>query len=208
MRRVAAIGATTALINLILNVFIGLSVGVSVCVGKDIGAKQDEHVSKEVHTSAALGVLCGIFVGAFGVIMAEPLLKMIETPTDILPSAVLYVRIFFVGAPASLLFNFLSAALRANGNTKTPFYILTISGAANVILNIIFVFFLKMGVAGVAIAMVLSQYLSAVLVVLYMSRDGGLLRLERKKIRFTADKVKSIVREGLPSGIQGAVFSL
>lgn len=205
---VAAVGATSSLINLIVNVFIGLSVGVNVCVGKYIGAKSDRDAEEATHTTAALGIISGILVFAIGIVLAEPMLRLMATPEDILPLSLLYVRIYFIGAPANLFYNFIAAVLRAKGDTKNPLYILTAAGAVNVALNFLFVSAFSMGVAGVAVATVISQYLSAVLIAVFASKSDGMCKLNIREIRLYSDKVKSIIKIGLPSGIQGSVFSL
>ena len=205
---VAAVGSTGSLINLIINVFMGISVGVNVVVANAIGARKFDDVSKAVHTAAALGVFCGVAVGIFGFCVSASVLRLMSTPEDVLPLATLYTKIYFLGTPANILYNFLSAVLRAQGDTRRPLYILGISGVVNVVLNLIFVIVFKMDVAGVAVATIVSQYLSAVMVsyILIKSHDYCKIRIRQVKIHKSA--LKKIVRIGLPSGLSGTVFSL
>ena len=176
----AAVGSTGSLINLIINVFMGLSVGTSVMVARYYGAGDVRMVQDTVHTSILVALLSGIVVGIFGFVMAKPILRLMDSPDDVIDLAALYVRIYFVGMPFNLLYNFGAGILRAVGDTKRPLYYLTISGAANVILNLILVIVFHMGVAGVAIATVVSQAISMVLVLLCLIRTQGIIHLDLK----------------------------
>jgi putative MATE family efflux protein len=203
---VAAVGATTPMINLIVNVFIGLSVGVNVCIGTYCGARRDEDVRRATGSAMMLGVGSGLIVTVLGIAFSRVILTLMQTPTDVLDASVLYANVYFLGAPANLLYNFLAAVLRAKGDTKRPLFILAFCGAINVILNVVFVALFNMGVLGVAIATVISQYISAVLIVFMILRDdGGRLFSEFKIHR---ESLKEITVLGVPSGIQGSVFSL
>lgn len=203
---VAAVGATTPMINLIVNVFIGLSIGVNVCVGNYCGAGQNDRVRDATRSAMLLGVVSGIIVAAMGIASSRAILIAMKTPTDVLDASVLYANVYFLGAPANLLYNFLAAVLRAKGDTKRPFYILASCGVINVILNIVFVAVFEMGVLGVAIATVISQYISAVLIIFAVVRDEGGRLFEDFKLH--RESVTKIISLGLPSGIQGSVFSL
>ncbi|MBO7334607.1 MAG: polysaccharide biosynthesis C-terminal domain-containing protein, partial [Lachnospiraceae bacterium] len=161
----AAIGSTSSLINLLVNLFIGLSVGANVLVARFFGSGRESDVSETVHTAVLLSIISGFFLAGFGFFMAPKLLIMMGTPEEVLPLSVLYIRIYFMGMPVSLLYNFVSAILRAIGDTKRPLIYLTIAGFLNVICNIIFIVIFGMGVDGVAYATVLSQAVSAILVV-------------------------------------------
>lgn len=204
----AAVGSTSSLINLIVNVFMGLSIGASVVVSQYYGAGKKKDVSETVHTSIAVSVISGIVVGIFGVIMAKQLLRAMGTPEDVLNHASLYMRIYFAGMPATMVYNFGSAILRAVGDTKRPLYFLTISGIINVVLNLVFVIVFHMGVAGVALATVIAQCVSVVLVIICLVRFDGSIKLHIKKIRIYKSKLVEIIKIGLPAGIQGSIFAI
>ncbi len=203
-----AVGATGALINLLVNLFMGLSVGTSVIVAQDYGADRPADVSRSVHTSITVSILGGLFVGAVGIIFCRPLLSLMGTPDNILDLSALYMRIYFLGMPANMVYNFGAAVLRAVGDSKRPMYYLIISGIVNVILNLIFVIAFRMSVAGVAIATVVSQYLSVVLLMLCLLHSDGCIRFFWKKMQLDPEKLKSLVRIGLPAGMQGTLFSI
>ena len=204
----AAVGSVGSLNNLIISLFIGLSVGANVLVARYTGSRNHDAVSQTVHTSVLLSVLGGLLLTVIGVVLAEPLLVIMGSPEDVIDLAVLYVRILFIGMPVQMLYNFCAAILRAVGDTKRPLYFLTIAGVINVILNLIFVIGLHMSVAGVALATILSQAVSAVLVVRALMGMEGPTRLNLKKLRIHPGKLREIIRIGLPAGIQSSVFSL
>ena len=204
----AAVGSTGSLINLIINVFMGLSVGTSVMVARYYGAGDVRMVQDTVHTSILVALISGIVVGIFGFVMAKPILRLMDSPDDVIDLATLYVRIYFVGMPFNLLYNFGAGILRAIGDTKRPLYYLTISGAANVVLNLILVIVFHMGVAGVAIATVVSQAISMVLVLLCLIRTQGIIHLDLKKLRIRKASLLGIMQVGLPAGLQGSLFSI
>ena len=204
----AAVGSTSALINLLVNVFIGLSVGANVMVARFYGAGQQRDLEETVHTAMVMAAAGGVILIAVGMVLAGPLLKLMGTPKDVLSLAVLYMEIFFVGMPANLVYNFGSAILRAVGDTKRPLYFLLIAGVVNVILNLFFVIALSMGVAGVALATVVSQCISACLIVRCLMKTDAGYRLDLKKLRVVRNKARSIVKIGLPAGLQGAIFSV
>jgi len=204
----AAVGSTGSLTNLIISLFMGLSVGSSVAVAQYYGAGEHKHVNEVVHTSIATSLVTSIIVGIFGVTMAEKLLSAMGSPPDVLGQATQYLRIYFAGMPASMLFNYGSSILRAVGDTKRPLIYLTISGIVNVVLNLVFVIFFHMGVAGVAWATIISQVLSAVLVMICLVQFNGSIKLEIRAIRFHKDKLLQLMKIGLPAGLQGSIFSL
>jgi putative MATE family efflux protein len=204
----AAVGSTTALISLIINLFIGLSIGASIVMANYYGAGRQKDANETVHTAIAMSAVSGIILTVFGVLMAKPLLQAMGTPDDVLEQAALYMKIYFLGMPASMIFNFSSAILRAVGDTRRPLYFLSISGVLNVALNLLFVIAFHLDIAGVAVATVISQYLSIVLILLCLLRSDGCLRLRWRKIRFNTDKLLAIIKVGLPAGMQGAIFSL
>ena len=203
-----AVGATSSLINLLINVFIGMSVGTNVLAAHFYGADRKEELGQTVHTSIALSLISGVILGIAGFSLAKPLLSLMGTPDDILPHAVIYMQIYFIGVPGMLLYNFGSAILRAVGDTKRPLYYLLFAGVINVLLNLFFVIVLGIGVAGVALATILSQFISAALVIRCLIKEEGAYHLDVHSIRLYPDKVVRILRVGLPAGFQGAVFSI
>ena len=203
----AAVGATGALINLITNAFIGLSLGASVVVAQNMGAGRTADVSKTVHTSVMIGAIGGIFLAVVGIILARPMLALMETPPDVIDQSVLYTQIYFAGMPAMLLYNFGAAVLRAVGDSKHPLIFLTISGIVNVVLNVVFVYYFNMGVAGVATATDISQVLSAILALRCLNKADDCYKFEPRKLKISTDKLWEIIRIGLPAGIQSSLFS-
>ena len=204
----AAVGSNTALINLVTNLFMGLSVGANVVAARYFGAQKDKEVSRVVHTSIVLGIYSGLIMTAVGIIGAEKILELMQTPKEILHLAATYLRIYFLGMVAMMVYNFASAILRAVGDTKRPLYYLFAAGIINVILNLVFVIGFKMDVAGVGLATVISQCISAVLVVRCLMKETGAIKLILKKLRLDKAMFIRIVQIGLPAGFQGIVFSL
>lgn len=204
----AAVGATGALINLIINTFMGLSVGTSVVVAQDYGAQDWQGVSRSVHTSITIGAIGGVAVTAIGMVFCSPMLRIMGTPGDIIDLSRLYMLIYFIGVPANMVYNFAAAILRAVGDSRHPMYYLIVTGILNVILNLIFVIPLRMSVAGVALATVISQYLSMVLILICLIRSHGPIALSLKKLCIDKEKLAPIVRIGLPAGLQSALFSI
>ena len=204
----AAVSSVGALINLLVNAFMGLSVGAAVVVAQDYGAKDYEGVSKTVHTSYLISIIGGIVVGAIGLIFSRQFLIWMGSPEDVLPLSTEYLMIYFIGTPANMAYNFGASILRSIGDTKRPLYFLTISGLVNVVLNLVLVIVFHMGVAGVAYATIISQILSAVMVIVYMMKSKDCVRFVPKKMRIYGDKLKKMLYIGLPAGFQGTVFSL
>ena len=204
----AAVGSTGALINLLVNVFMGLSVGASVVVARAYGAGDNASVSTGVHTAITVAGVAGVLVGVLGFVASHPLLKWMGSPDDVLDMATLYMKIFFVGMPANMLYNFVAAILRAVGDTRRPLYYLTVSGILNVLLNLLLVIVFHMGVAGVAIATVASQVMSMTLVMICLIRSDGPIHLDLRKLRIHLSQLVEIVRVGLPAGLQGSLFSI
>lgn len=204
----AAVGSTGALINLIINVFIGLSVGANVLVARYYGAGEKEQVSQAVHTSVLLSLLCGVVLIAVGVLLAQPLLELMGTPDDVIDMSATYMRIYFCGMPVIMLYNFGAAILRSVGDTKRPLYFLIVAGLINVVLNLFFVIVCGMDVDGVALATVISQVVSAGLILLCLMRMEGPCHLDLHKLHIYKDKMWQIVRVGLPAGLQGCIFSI
>ncbi|CBK73096.1 putative efflux protein, MATE family [Butyrivibrio fibrisolvens 16/4] len=204
----AAVGSTNSLINLMTNLFIGMSVGANVCAAQFYGAGNHSDVKKTVHTSTAFSLICGVLLIFIGLFLAKPILEIMGSPEDVIDLAVLYVRLYFLAMPAIMLYNFLAAILRAAGDTTHPLVFLTIAGVVNVILNLFLVIVLNLGVAGVAIATVTSNYISCFMLVGFFKKQEDALKLEFSRVRIDKRILNRIIRIGLPAGIQGTVFSL
>ena len=204
----AAVSSTGALINLIVNVFMGLSIGSSVLVAQSFGAGKHKDVSEAVHTSIAIALISGVIVGVFGFFATRTMLEWMSSPEDVIDLSALYVKIFFLGSPANMLYNFGASILRAVGDTKRPLYFLMFSGVINVIMNLIFVIGFGLDVAGVALATIISQFVSAALIFICLLRSDGPIKLYIKKIKIHWKKLGKILAVGLPAGIQGSVFSI
>ncbi len=204
----AAVGSTGSLISLFTNFFISLSVGTSVLVARSFGANDHDAIEKSVHTSIAVSAACGLFVGALGLAFARGILGVMGTPEDIIGLAALYLRIYFLGMPFSMIYNFAAAILRSVGDSTRPTLYLTISGAVNVVLNMVFVIVFKMGVAGVAWSTVISQALACVLTVLTLMRTDRSCKLVLKKIRIDLPIMRELFKIGLPAGLQSTLFSV
>ncbi|WP_026528795.1 MATE family efflux transporter [Butyrivibrio sp. VCD2006] len=204
---VAAIGSTGSVINMILSVFMGLSVGVNVLAARYFAARQKKEMEETVHTTIALALLGGIAIGVIGFFISRPILELMGSPEEVIGLSTLYMRIYFIGMPVNMLYNFGAAVLRATGDTRRPLYYLINAGFVNVILNLIFVMGLHMNVAGVALATILAQALSAFFIVRALIRTDEIYKLDLKKVRVDADKAKRIIRVGLPAGFQGMIFS-
>lgn len=204
----AAVGSTSALINLLINVFIGLSIGANVLVAQYFGAGKEKEVQDTVHTAITISLICGLALVFLGIFAAGPLLKIMGTPDDVLEKAILYMRVYFTGMPVLMLYNFGAAILRAVGDTKRPLYFLIAAGVVNVILNLGFVILLHMGVAGVALATVISQCISVLLVCRCLMKSDSAYRLDLSRLGVRWRTLKRIAQIGLPAGFQGAVFSV
>ena len=205
----AAVGSTTALINLLTNVFIGLSVGTNVITARHFAAKEENDVSQTVHTSILISLIGGFFLTIIGIIFAPMILELMGAPRGVLDLAAKYLRIYFLGMTATTLYNFGSAILRAIGDTRRPLIFLIVSGIVNVVLNLLLVATpLDMGVAGVAIATAISQCISAILVTICLIKEKSSVHLDLKKLKVHKEKLVKILKIGLPAGIQGSLFSL
>ena len=203
----AAVGSTSSLINLLTNFFMGLSVGANVLVARYFGAKQNKDLKETVHTAMMLSIYSGLALTVIGFIGAPQILVWMQAPEDILPLSVMYLRIYFIGMTAMMLYNFGSAIMRAVGDTRRPLYYLAAAGVINVILNLFFVIVLHMDVAGVATATVISQCISAFLIVRCMMNMKDSIHLELSALRINPDKFKRILQIGLPASVQGILFS-
>lgn len=204
----AAVGSTGTLVNLLTNFFMGLSIGGNVLASRYYGAKQDRELSETVHTSVLLSLISGVALTVIGLVLTKPLLRLLNVPEEIFDLAVLYLRIYFLGMTATMAYNFGSAILRAVGDTKRPMYYLSFAGVVNVILNLFFVIVLHMDVAGVALATVISQCISAALVLRCLMKTEGPMKLDLKRLRVDPQKFRMIVSIGLPASVQGILFSI
>lgn len=205
---VAAVGATSAIINLITNLFIGLSVGAGVSVAHGLGAGKSNEVYRTVHTAVPIAIVSGIILTAVGIGGSRFFLELMGTPDDVINLSATYMKIYFIGITSSMIYNFGSAILRAAGDTKSPLMYLTAAGVVNVILNLIFVILLKMDVAGVATATTVSQTVSAILILRAMMNRNDACKLILKEMRFYRRQIFRIIQIGIPAGIQGSLFSI
>ncbi len=204
----AAVSSTGSLINLLVNVFMGLSVGASVVIARYYGARDVVSLRKAEHTAMTMALIMGVAVGIFGFLAARPMLQLMDSPEDVIDGAALYVRIYFLGMPANMLYNFGAGVLRAVGDTKRPMYYLIVAGLINVLLNLLLVIVFHLDVAGVAIATVASQVISAALVLLCLFRSRSVIHLSLQECRVDRKSMREIIRIGLPAGLQGSLFSI
>ncbi len=204
----AAVGSTSSAINLIINLFIGISTASGILVARKFGAKNQSGVSKAVHTSIAVSIIGGIFLTVVGLLVANPLMRLMGSPEEVLDLSVLYMRIYFLGAIPMLVYNFGGAILRAIGDTRRPLIFLVISGIINVVLNVVFVAGFDMSVSGVAIATLISQTISAILVLRALINTDECYKLILKKLYIYKSELLEVIRIGIPAGIQGATFSI
>lgn len=204
----AAVGSTGSLVNLFVNVFLGLSMGSGVMVARHIGAKDDKRISDCVHTAMLLSLICGVLIGIIGFFFSGEMLKLMQVPDDVLDLATLYLKVYFLGSPGLMTYNFGASIVRATGDTKRPLIVLAVSGIVNVILNLILIIVFKFGVEGVAIATIVSQYLSAIMIVAYLFTINNSCRLNISCFRIDRTELKQILRLGLPAGVQSSLFSI
>ena len=204
----AAVGSNTSLINLFVNFFMGISIGANVLVSRYYGAKQEKELSETVHTAIAISLFSGVILAIIGAILSPTILSWMQVPKEVLPLAVVYLRVYFIGMPALMLYNFGAAILRAIGDTKRPLYFLAIAGIVNVTLNLFFVIKLHWGVFGVAFATVISQVISAWFVLRCLMKETGRIRVEIKKLYIHKDKIKRMLQIGVPAGLQSVLFSI
>ena len=203
----AAVGSTTALINLLINLIMGVSMGTSVLCGHFYATKDKKAMSETVHTSISFALIGGIVIGLLGILLSPWALTLMDTPSDIFGEASLYIRVYFLGLPFFMLYNYGAAVLRAVGDTKRPLYYLVIAGVINAVLNMILVIFFHMGVLGVAIATVFSQFISCVLVIRCLRKTQSSYHLDYKKLKINFFYLKKLFKIGLPAGLQGVVIT-
>ncbi len=204
----AAVGSNGALINLLVNLFVGLSLGANVVAARFYGARDERGLQDTVQTAATLGLVSGVALTVIGLFSARFLLELMSCPEDVIDLSTLYLRIYFIGMPMTMLYNFNAALLRAVGDTKRPLYCLAAAGVINVVLNLIFVIIFHMSVAGVALATIISQTVSACIVTWMLTKETGALHLDLKKLHIHKKTLIQILKIGLPAGIQSTVFSL
>ncbi len=204
----AAVGATGSLVSLMVSVFIGVSVGAGVAISHAFGAGNRKDIHEAVHTAMGISIVSGLFTMLLGLFLFPLALQWMNTPPEIIGQATLYLRIYSLGLPAMMIYNFGAAILRSVGDTKRPLYILTFSGLVNVVLNLILVIGYHLDVAGVAIATTVSQILSAAFAVLCLVRAEGVYRYRIRKTRIYKDKLLQMLRYGIPAGIQGSIFNM
>ncbi|MBQ9767168.1 MAG: MATE family efflux transporter [Lachnospiraceae bacterium] len=205
----AAVGSTSSLINLMTNLFLGLSIGANVLSAKYIGAGDKERTGKVVHTAITVSVLSGLILTLIGVIFAPQILMLMKSPEGVIDLASLYLRVYFLGMPAMMLYNFGSSLLRSKGDTKRPLYYLSAAGVLNVVLNLVFVIVFHMDVAGVALATIISQYLSAAMILrCLMKEEDEAFRVSLNKLKIDKTTLRHLIKIGVPAGLQGVVFSL
>ena len=202
---IGAVGSTNALISLVINLFMGLSVGTSVMCARRFAAKDNDGLSRVIHTSITISLMCGTVLGIIGVIFARQFLALMNNPIDL---AVTYLRIYFIGMPFNMLYNFAASILRGVGDTKRPLYYLTIAGFVNVLLNLFFVLVFKMDVDGVALATIISQLISCILIINCLLKTKEVYQFSFKKMHLHKDELISITKIGFPAGIQGTIFSI
>ena len=203
----AAVGSTSSLTNLLINLFIGLSIGTNVVVGHTLGSGDEKGTRDNVHTAVSISILSGLALILIGILFTRPLLVLMGAPDDVLDKAAVYLKIIFIGMPATMVYNFGSAILRATGDTKRPLYFLSAAGIVNVVLNLFFVIRLHMDVAGVALATILAQCISAVLILACLCRTDGPCHLDIRKLYIHPGRLRRMMAIGLPAGIQGSLFS-
>lgn len=203
----AAVGCNGPIINLMINFFVGISIGSNVIIANYIGKQEENKIMDSVHTTMVIAIISGLFLLVVGIFLAGPILVIMDTPSDILDQAILYLKIYFIGMPFIMIYNFGSAILRSVGDTKRPLYCLTFSGVVNVVLNLILVIVFHLGVSGVAIATVVSNVISAIMIWHFLSHEKDPIRLSYKKLFISKDELLKILKIGLPASLQGLVFS-
>lgn len=207
-KALAAVGSTSPITSLFITIFVGLSIGANVVISRFLGAQNDKQVKKAVHTSLVLSVISGIIIALVGELIAKWLLVMMSTPTEVLDQALLFLRITFIGMIFLTIYNFESAVLRASGDTKRPLYCLLISGVINVSLGLFFVVICKLDVAGVALATLIADATSALLLLIILIKEKGALKVSFKDLQIDSRITKDILFTGIPAAIQGMLFNI
>ncbi len=204
----AAVGSNGSVISLMINLFVGISVGANVVIANYIGQKDEKGIRNAIHTVSVIALSSGLLLLVLGLLVAKPILELMDTPEDVIDLATVYLRIYFLGMPFMMIFNFGAAILRSMGDTKRPLYSLVISGIINTALNLLLVIVFEMSVAGVAIATVVANMVNAAIVVYFLTHEDEPFRLEFKKLSLSKLELKKMLRIGIPAGVQGMVFSI
>lgn len=204
----AAVSSTGSITNFVINLFIGLSVGTNMILSNAVGAGNKKTCEETVHTSITLGLLLGVLVGTLAIALCPWIMELLNVPDTIKPLTAKYLNIYFLGAPAILVYNYGSAIMRSTGDTKRPMYYLMFAGVVNVVLNLILVIRFKMSTAGVAIATTVSQYISALLILYAIRKSDGMCKFNFRKMRIVPQKVWLLVKYGIPASIQSLMFSI
>lgn len=204
----AAVGATSALTNLILNLFIGLSMGATITISRHYGSKSQKRMSDASHTAIAISLISGVFLAIVGVFVSKPLLTLMGTPDEVLPLSALYMKVYFSGMPVIMLYNFASGIMRSYGDTKKPLLYLSVAGVINIVLNLIFVIVFHLDVLGVSLATVISQIFSAFLTLKALTKVDNGCKIDLKKIKIHKNELAMIAKTGIPNGVQGCLFSV
>ena len=203
-----SVGSTSILVSLFTGFLIGMGSGVNVVVARYIGARHDQDVHEAVHTSLILSLIVGVIIMALGFLFTPAMLSMLGTKPVLMAGAVSYLRIYCLGMPAMAVFNFGNAVLSAAGDTKKPLYFLSMAGVINILLNLFFVIVCHLAAAGVALASIISQYISAALVILSLRRSGSVVRLERSMLRIEPHKARQVLSLSIPASLQNAIFAI
>ena len=204
----AAVGSNSSVISLLINLFVGISVGANVVIANYIGQGKTEKIQDAVHTVMIVSLISGVFLLVLGLMIARPILEIMGTPKNVIDLAVLYLHIYFLGMPFLMIYNFGAAVLRSKGDTKRPLYCLIISGVINACLNLLFVIVFKLSVAGVAIATVIADGVSAVLIIYFLMNEEETIRLRLNKLKIKKSELIKVIKIGVPAGLQGVVFSV
>ena len=204
----SAVSACGPLVSMIITFFVGLSVGSGIMVSHAVGAKEDNKIKKTVHTSVTLATLFGILLGVLGFVFARPLLVLMETPDAVIDQAILYMRAYFVGIPAQLIYSYCAAMLQATGDSTRPLIFLSTAGVVNVLLNLVMVLGFGQGALGVGIATAASQWVSCTMILVYMLKTSGLLKLQPRQLTLEGNTLKEVLRLGVPAGIQNSMFAI
>ncbi len=204
----SAVGACGPLVSLLITFFVGLSVGSGIMVSHAVGAKEEQGIKKTVHTAVTLATICGVLLAVFGFVFARPLLVLMNTPDSVMDQAVLYMRAYFLGIPAQLIYSYCAAMLQATGDSTRPLIFLSVSGVVNVILNLVMVLVFSQGALGVGIATAASQWVSCIMVLVYMMKTDGLLKLELKRLSLHLPTLKQVLTLGVPAGVQNSMFAI
>lgn len=207
-RALAAVGSNGVIISILINLFIGISIGANVVIANYIGRNNHNGIRKSVATVGAVALISGIFLMVIGLCITRPILEWMDTPSDVIDLAALYLRIIFLGMPFMMIYNFGSAIMRSMGDTKRPFYALIVGGTVNTLLNLVLVIRFGMSVEGVAIATVVANMINAAFIIYWLRREPAPYRLELRRISISRNELGKMLRIGVPAGVQGMVFSL